>query len=271
MTYQTQPGTLPHRAIEYLKEHHANGSEITNAELAEALDTDAVTLLSSLQVAKRAGAILGAKQGNKIRWSLGEGTPDVPEDFEEDRPLNRRGEQADSPAPAIRATAVANAFTTALAKRPASRHEPPTEPPQPSEAAELDSFRPAPPTECEEAVMEDHSVKSDTVGAETVSEAQQDAQETSNDAGLQPDEAWSPGRACPIPDNPPPPRRDRAVYGWFSDGTMSIEGDGQFIQLSAEEAQELMGFARQVAILDSVLKARTEAQESERPRYPPRP
>lgn len=100
MAYETQPGTIPHRAVEHLKTLAA-GTELSTAELAEALDVEPGTLIPCLAAPRKHGVLTIRKvEGERsMRWRLGDGTPEpLPPDYEPDQPL-RGGQPPASPRP----------------------------------------------------------------------------------------------------------------------------------------------------------------------------
>ncbi len=88
MTYVPQAGTFPARVIDYLRSLPA-GAERSSAELAEELDQDRNVVANLLQYPRDQGVIRARKEGRLIYWSLGDGTPNLPHDFEPDEPLHR--------------------------------------------------------------------------------------------------------------------------------------------------------------------------------------
>ena len=89
MTYETLPGTIPHRAIEFLKKHP--GEEFTSSQLSEAIDCMLDGFTTCMKPARQHGLVKARyKDGDVIRlhWSLGGNTPlPKPEDHEPDEPL----------------------------------------------------------------------------------------------------------------------------------------------------------------------------------------
>jgi hypothetical protein len=89
MTYQTQPGTLPHRAVAFFKTK-PEGFELSTVELADALDFDQLALVPCLINPRKHGVLRArVKPGSKsLLWSLGDGTPEAkPHDYEPDPPM----------------------------------------------------------------------------------------------------------------------------------------------------------------------------------------
>lgn len=77
MTYKTQPGTIPHRAVEYLRTLPP-GTEVSTATLADAVGHEGDTNLAPfLLAAVKHGAIVPRKVKGvrSYFWSLGDGTP----------------------------------------------------------------------------------------------------------------------------------------------------------------------------------------------------
>lgn len=96
MTYTPQPGTIPHRVIEFLKSQ-PHGLEFSTAALAEAIGHEGSGLHACLATPLEHGAVKADKRvpplGGKatLFWSLGDGTPPPkPEDYEPDQPLHKR-------------------------------------------------------------------------------------------------------------------------------------------------------------------------------------
>lgn len=85
MTYQTQPGTIAHRAVEHLRRQPA-GAELPTALLCEAIEVDSGNFKTLMGPALRHGAVRArrADTGRSLVWSLGDGTP---LDVEQDEPL----------------------------------------------------------------------------------------------------------------------------------------------------------------------------------------
>lgn len=104
MTYQPQPGTIPHRVIAWLKamEKAQPGKrvEVSSADLAEAMGVaDSRDIHYYLRRARDAGAVVtkgSIRMGHHVvLWSLGDGTPvPKPHDYEPDRPLHASGFRA---------------------------------------------------------------------------------------------------------------------------------------------------------------------------------
>lgn len=77
MTYQTQPGTLAHRVVEYLKAQPP-GTELSTAAIAEAIDCDSSGFTASMATVVRDGIVRRRFTPHNRRvllWSLGDGTP----------------------------------------------------------------------------------------------------------------------------------------------------------------------------------------------------
>lgn len=82
MTYQTQPGTLPHRAVEFLKSQ-PQGAEFTTVEVCQALGIDPAPFTWTMEPAVRAGVVRRRFRPDNRRilyWSLGDGTPPAEDD-----------------------------------------------------------------------------------------------------------------------------------------------------------------------------------------------
>lgn len=85
MTYTTQPGTVPHRALEFLKSKPP-GFSIATAPFAEAIDVDVGSLSASLATPRKHGLIASERstKGMFLVWSLGNGESALPQDSEPD-------------------------------------------------------------------------------------------------------------------------------------------------------------------------------------------
>lgn len=94
MAYETQPGTIPHRAVAHLRTLDA-GAEVSAPELAEVLGVDSASIVPSLIFPCKHGALTRRKKearhsARKVWWyALGDGTPEEPA-REEDEPLRSR-------------------------------------------------------------------------------------------------------------------------------------------------------------------------------------
>ena len=93
MTYQTKIGTIPHKAVQYLKTQ-PDGADFTTAQLCEAIDCDVDNFAALLRRAIQAGLVTvrcKPGRGKLLFWSLGDGKP-LPKaaDHEEDAPLARK-------------------------------------------------------------------------------------------------------------------------------------------------------------------------------------
>jgi hypothetical protein len=89
MTYSTQPGTLPHRVVEFLKSK-PQGAQFSTGELCDELAADRASFSALMVSAKKHGILRGVKKPGVLAlfWSLGDGTPEaLPEDYEPDEPL----------------------------------------------------------------------------------------------------------------------------------------------------------------------------------------
>lgn len=78
--YQTQPGTIPHRAIALLTQLGPS-VKLSTAELAEAIGSQVAGFSTCMRPAREAGLVIASyKQDNKNvqYWSLSEGVPDKP-------------------------------------------------------------------------------------------------------------------------------------------------------------------------------------------------
>lgn len=90
MTYEAQPGTIPHRVIAFLK-MHPEGTEFSTAELSEAIGHEGANLNGCCRHVVEAGALQARKregEGRVVYWSLGDGIPkrkDEPEEPEKPR------------------------------------------------------------------------------------------------------------------------------------------------------------------------------------------
>lgn len=80
MPYETQPGTLPHRVVEYLK-RQPEGAEFATAVLCDAMDVTGGHVHGFPTVmapARQAGLVKVRTKpghGRTFYWSLGDGTP----------------------------------------------------------------------------------------------------------------------------------------------------------------------------------------------------
>lgn len=72
--YTPQPGTIPHRVIEYLR-RAAPGTSIATAPLADELDVSSSSILPCMGPAIRDGLVKRERVDGIIHWSLGDGTP----------------------------------------------------------------------------------------------------------------------------------------------------------------------------------------------------
>jgi hypothetical protein len=94
MAYETQPGTIPHRAVEHLKTL-GPGVEVSSAELAALIDVEPTVLVNTLRAAAHHGVVrrresLTAGGKKSLYWKLGDGKPEpLPHDFEPDTPLRK--------------------------------------------------------------------------------------------------------------------------------------------------------------------------------------
>jgi hypothetical protein len=88
MPYETVPGTVPHRALEWFKQQPP-GTVVTTAVLGEALGVESNSFSTWLSPARKAGLLQAETrkgEGRTLYWSLGDGTPaDEPEEDEDDR------------------------------------------------------------------------------------------------------------------------------------------------------------------------------------------
>lgn len=103
MSYKPQPGTFPARAIAHLKTLPA-GTELSSAELSEALDVEVSTVSPGLMYALRNGGVVSRKEGGLLFWSLPR-SEEPDSDRAEDPPIGARGDgpglpPAPLPAPA---------------------------------------------------------------------------------------------------------------------------------------------------------------------------
>ena len=93
MSYEPQPGTIPHKAVRHLRAQPA-GAEFTSAQLCDAIDCDTDNFAVLMRRAIQAGAVTvrcKPGHGKLLFWSLGDGKP-LPkaEDHEDDEPLPRK-------------------------------------------------------------------------------------------------------------------------------------------------------------------------------------
>lgn len=102
MTYQTQPGTIPHRVVNWLRTQPA-GAEFAGIVIAEELGIDPKYIVPCLTTPKKHGVIAGRKVDGVWLWSLGDGTPEpLPEDHEPEEPLVAEPQQAERKKPGPR-------------------------------------------------------------------------------------------------------------------------------------------------------------------------
>ena len=103
MSYTPQPGTLPHKAIEYLK-LLPPGASASSSELAEVLEADTGNLATYLMPAVKAGALKRFhKPGNKRLWhyAVGNGAPVEAGDDQADDDRKPLSKPAPTPDPVI--------------------------------------------------------------------------------------------------------------------------------------------------------------------------
>lgn len=91
MSYTPQPGTIPAKAIEWLRAQPP-GAEVSSAELAEAIGADTSSIIPCLVTPRQHGIVKSShRPGNKrlLYWSLGDGTlMEKPHDYVPDEPLH---------------------------------------------------------------------------------------------------------------------------------------------------------------------------------------
>ena len=88
MAYELQPGTLPHRVVNWLKLQPIGG-EFSSTQIAEEIGASLEGFASTLQTAKSHGVLRMRKELRVCYWSLGDGTPEpLPFDLERDEPLH---------------------------------------------------------------------------------------------------------------------------------------------------------------------------------------
>jgi hypothetical protein len=79
MAYATQPGTFPHRVVEWLR-RKPDGFECSTAEIAAAMDFDMDAVAPCLVNARKHGALATRKvarpHGVMLLWRLGDGRPE---------------------------------------------------------------------------------------------------------------------------------------------------------------------------------------------------
>lgn len=80
MAYATQPGTFPHRVVQFLKTKPP-GFEISSADLAEAMDFERYAVIPCLVSPRKHGALAvrkveGVVGGVCLLWRLGDGVPE---------------------------------------------------------------------------------------------------------------------------------------------------------------------------------------------------
>ena len=116
--YKTQPGTIPHKAVQFLKTQ-GEGCEFTTAQLCEAIGCDTENFAYMMRRAIQAGLIAPRTKpgrGKLLFWRLGDGKP-LPkaEDHEEDAPLPRKPEPKVAPRfPSVFPPKAAQEFRAAL-------------------------------------------------------------------------------------------------------------------------------------------------------------
>lgn len=81
MTYTPQPGTIPHRVVEHLRElaDLFPRREPSTAEMCEALDIDSAGVTAFMRPAREHGLVHCRKKqatGKLLFWRMGDGTPD---------------------------------------------------------------------------------------------------------------------------------------------------------------------------------------------------
>lgn len=75
MAYETQPGTIPHRAVEHLKTL-PEGTALPTAELAAALDVEPTVFVQCMAAPRKHGLVAARQsegRGRALLWSLGDG------------------------------------------------------------------------------------------------------------------------------------------------------------------------------------------------------
>ena len=125
MSYTPQPGTIPHRVIEFLKQQPP-GMEFSTYALADAIGHAGASLSMYLSTALEHGALKSEKRvpplgGQKTSfWSLGDGTPlPKPVDYEPDEPLPQRNPSKPAAAALAPAAQPSAADTVVKRKEPA--------------------------------------------------------------------------------------------------------------------------------------------------------
>lgn len=90
MSYQTQPGTVPHRVVEFLRTQ--KGKEFSTAELCDLLGIENSSFAGFMSTARGHGAVKAQRIPNRgvgMFWSVGDDVPaPLPEDHEDDKPLS---------------------------------------------------------------------------------------------------------------------------------------------------------------------------------------
>ena len=90
MAYELQPGTLPHRVVNWLKLQPIGG-EFSSTQIAEEIGASLEGFASTLQTAKSHGVLRMRKELRVCYWSLGDGTPEpLPFDLDRDEPLHTK-------------------------------------------------------------------------------------------------------------------------------------------------------------------------------------
>jgi hypothetical protein len=77
--YKPQPGTIPHRAVAWLRAMQAErpGYEPSTVEFCEALDVDTYAFTACMRMVRERGLVHTRKESPKVlRWKLGSGKPD---------------------------------------------------------------------------------------------------------------------------------------------------------------------------------------------------
>lgn len=83
--YVPQPGTIPHRVIEYLR-RLAPGAEAANAVLADELDITQSSIIPCMLAAVHHGVVKRERREGVTFWSLGDGVPLGPAPDADDDP-----------------------------------------------------------------------------------------------------------------------------------------------------------------------------------------
>lgn len=96
MSYQPQPGTIPYRAVKWMKsmESVAGNGPWSTAQLCEGIDVETNGFVTCMKPAIAAGLVKPQKiagKGKSLWWELGDGKPEAkPDDFTYDISMSPR-------------------------------------------------------------------------------------------------------------------------------------------------------------------------------------